>query len=178
MSGTGTHTAGPGTGFEAKLSREQLWRVAMVQAEYARCIDADELERWPDFFAEQCFYTVTTAVNHREGLAAGLIWADTKGMINDRVSALREANIYERHSYRHVLGQPLPSAGQPGDPPDQPRTETSFLVVRIMRDGSTDVFASGRYLDRWTLADGPPKLAERVVVCDSSRIDTLLALPL
>jgi anthranilate 1,2-dioxygenase small subunit len=173
---SGTDTADPLDGTD--LTREQLWRVAMVQAQYARCIDADELERWPDFFAEQCFYTVTTADNHREGLAAGLIWADTKGMISDRVSALREANIYERHSYRHVLGQPLPMASAPGDPPDQPRTETSFLVVRIMRDGSTDVFASGRYLDRWTLAGGPPKLAERVVVCDSSRIDTLLALPL
>jgi anthranilate 1,2-dioxygenase small subunit len=47
-----------------------------------------------------------------------------------------------------------------------------------MRDGSTDVFASGRYLDRWTLAGDEPKLVERVVVCDSKRIDTLLALPL
>jgi anthranilate 1,2-dioxygenase small subunit len=53
-----------------------------------------------------------------------------------------------------------------------------FLVLRIMRDGSTDVFASGRYLDRWTLAGDEPKLVERVVVCDSKRIDTLLALPL
>jgi anthranilate 1,2-dioxygenase small subunit len=173
---SGTDTAAPLSGTD--LTPEQLWRLAMAQAEYARCIDADELERWPDFFADQCFYTVTTADNHREGLAAGLIWADTKGMISDRVSALREANIYERHSYRHVLGQPLPCPAQPGDPPDQPRTETSFLVVRIMRDGSSDVFASGRYLDRWALAGGPPKLAERVVVCDSSRIDTLLALPL
>jgi anthranilate 1,2-dioxygenase small subunit len=176
MSGTDTATTS-GTA-RAEPTREQLWQVAMAQAEYARCIDADELERWPDFFADQCFYTVTTADNHREGLPAGLIWADTKGMISDRVSALREANIYERHSYRHVLGQPLPLAGEPGDPPDQPRTETSFLVVRIMRDGSTDVFASGRYLDRWTLAGGRAKLTERVVVCDSSRIDTLLALPL
>lgn len=160
------------------LDRETTWLIGLVEAEYARCIDADELERWPDFFAEKCFYTVTTADNHREGLAAGLIWADSHGMLADRVSALREANIYERHSYRHLLGQPLPRSSEDGDPPDEPRTETPFLVVRIMRDGSSDLFASGRYLDRWTLAAGEPKLAERVVVCDSKRIDTLLALPL
>lgn len=160
------------------LDWETAWRIGLVEAEYARCIDADELEWWPDFFAEKCFYTVTTADNHREGLAAGMIWADSQGMLTDRVSALREANIYERHSYRHLLGQPLPRPPADGDPADEPRTETSFLVVRIMRDGSTDLFASGRYLDRWTLATGEPKLAERVVVCDSKRIDTLLALPL
>jgi anthranilate 1,2-dioxygenase small subunit len=160
------------------LNREAAWLIGLVEAEYARCIDADELERWPDFFAEKCFYTVTTADNHREGLAAGLIWADSHGMLTDRVSALREANIYERHSYRHLLGQPLPRPPEDGDPPDEPRTETPFLVVRIMRDGSSDLFASGRYLDRWTLATSEPKLAERVVVCDSKRIDTLLALPL
>ena len=58
------------------------------------------------------------------------------------------------------------------------RSETSFLVVRITRDGASDLFASGRYLDRYVPEDGGVMLAERLVVCDSSRIDTLLALPL
>lgn len=157
---------------------EDTWLISQAQAEYARCIDSDQLERWPEFFTETCFYSVTTADNYREGLPAGLIWADNRGMLIDRVSALREANIYERHSYRHILGQPLMCPPRDCDPPEQPRTETSFLVVRIMRDGSSSVFASGRYLDRWVLAGASPKLAERVVVCDSNRIDTLLALPL
>jgi anthranilate 1,2-dioxygenase small subunit len=160
------------------LDRETAWLIGLTEAEYARCIDADELERWPEFFTEKCLYTVTTADNLREGLAAGLIWADTKGMLLDRVSALRAANIYERHSYRHLLGQPLPLPAQDDDPPDEPRTHTPFLVLRTTRDGSTEVFASGRYLDRWTLSGSEPKLAERVVVCDSTQIDTLLALPL
>lgn len=150
-------------------------RIARAQAAYARCIDADELERWPDFFTDKCFYLVTNADSHREGLAAGMIWADNRDMLVDRVTALREANIYERHSYRHILGQPFlldePDAGEA-------RAETPFLVVRIMRDGVSDLFASGRYLDRYDLRGDEPKLAERVVVCDSSRIDTLLALPL
>lgn len=159
------------------IDRDQAWVISQAQAEYARCIDGDDLERWPDFFAETCFYSITTADNHRAGLAAGLIWADSHGMLRDRVSALREANIYERHTYRHILGQPL---GRPVDDPTsgEVASETSFLVARIMRDGSTDVFASGRYLDRWNLAARTPLLVERIVVCDSKRIDTLLALPL
>ena len=57
-------------------------------------------------------------------------------------------------------------------------SETPFFVVSIMRDGTTDIYATGRYLDRYTLLTNPPKLIERIVVCDSSRFDTLLALPL
>jgi anthranilate 1,2-dioxygenase small subunit len=150
--------------------------IVHAQAAYARCIDADRLEEWPGFFTEKCFYMVTTADNHRDGLEAGLIWADTRGMLTDRVTALREANIYERHSYRHILGQPflLAEDGVSGEI----RSETSFLVVRIMRDGSSDLFASGCYLDRYTRDGDGVLLTERVVVCDSSRIDTLLALPL
>ena len=149
--------------------------IMAAQARYARCIDGDRLEDWPDFFLPDCVYRITTAENHRLGFPAGLVWADSRGMLQDRVAALREANIYERHAYRHILGLPLlEEAG-----PEGTRSETPFLVARIMRDGATDLFATGRYLDLWRAdADGVPKLAERVVVCDSSRVDTLLALPL
>jgi anthranilate 1,2-dioxygenase small subunit len=95
-------------------------------------------------------------------------------MLKDRVSALREANIYERQSYRHILGQP--SILQ--ESAVEVRSETSFLVARIVLDGDTDIFATGRYLDLYKIEDGKVRLNERIVVCDSSRVDTLLALPL
>lgn len=150
-------------------------RVGRAQAAYARCIDEGPLETWPDFFTDDCFYQVTTADNHREGLEAGLIWADSRGMLTDRVSALREANVYERHTYRHLLGQPHLTDTGTDEVVD---SETPFLVVRVTRDGETDLFATGRYLDRYRFDDGDVRLARRVVVCDSNRIDTLLALPL
>jgi anthranilate 1,2-dioxygenase small subunit len=117
---------------------------------------------------------VTSAANYREGLEAGIIFANSRGMLQDRVSALREANIYERQSYRHILGQPA-ILSQNGA---EIRTETPFLVARILQDGDTDLFATGRYLDLYRIEDNEAKLEERTVVCDSSRIDTLLALPL
>jgi len=58
------------------------------------------------------------------------------------------------------------------------RAETPFLVVRIMRDGRMDLFATGRYLDTLVEEAGALRFRERIVVCDSSRIDTLLAIPL
>jgi len=148
--------------------------IVQAQSDYIRCIDDDRLEEWPDHFHGPCKYVVTSTANYREGLEAGIIFANSRGMLQDRVSALREANIYERQSYRHILGQPA-ILSQHGA---EVRTETPFLVARILQDGDTDLFATGRYLDLYRIEDHKAKLEERTVVCDSSRIDTLLALPL
>ena len=145
-----------------------------LQAAYARCIDNGNLEAWPDFFEENCTYKITTADNYSQGLEAGVIFANSRGMLLDRVASLREANIYERHVYRHFLGQPWIVSEDAGEV----HSETSFFVARIMRDGTTDVYATGRYIDVYRLNRATPKLRERIVVCDSSRFDTLLALPL
>lgn len=149
-------------------------RVAQLNAEYARAIDDDRLEDWPAFFVDSCLYTITSADNHRHALPAGLMYADSKGMLRDRVAALREANIYERQSYRHLIGLPAILGERDGGV----RVETPFLVVRIMRDGHMDLFATGRYLDALVEEAGALRFRERIVVCDSSRIDTLLAIPL
>jgi anthranilate 1,2-dioxygenase small subunit len=151
-----------------------LERILALQAAYIRCIDTNALEAWPDFFLDQCLYKVTTAENHRLGFEAGIIYADTRGMLIDRVQALRQANIYEQQNYRHILG--LPDIVKNGGA--EAETETPFLVVRIMHDGQSDVFATGVYLDTLRLAGNDLKFARRVVVCDSSRVDTLMALPL
>jgi anthranilate 1,2-dioxygenase small subunit len=141
---------------------------------YARCIDNGDLAAWPEFFEEKCIYKITSAANYERGLEAGIVFANSRGMLNDRITSLREANIHERHTYRHFLGQPWISS-QNGS---EVNCETSFFVMRIMRDGVTDVYATGRYLDKFTLNGNSAKILERIVVCDSSRFDTLLALPL
>ena len=151
-----------------------LLPVAELNAAYAATIDADRLEMWPDFFVEDCLYKITSAENHRRGYSAGIVYADSRAMLRDRVTALRTANIYERHSYRHIVGLPVLGATEA----DGIASETPFLVLRIMRDGRTDLFASGVYVDRISDEAGSLRFAERIVVCDSSHFDTLLAIPL
>ena len=148
-------------------------RIAALNADYARAIDDDRLEEWPAFFEDPCLYKITSADNHAQGMPAGLVYADSRGMLADRVSALREANIYERQRYRHIVGLPCVLGEEGG----VARVETPFLVMRIMRDGTMDAFACGRYLDK-VRANGALKLVERIVVCDSARVDTLIAIPL
>jgi len=66
-----------------------LERILALQAAYIRCIDSNALEAWPDFFLDECLYKVTTAENHRSGFDAGIIYADSRGMLIDRIAALR-----------------------------------------------------------------------------------------
>jgi anthranilate 1,2-dioxygenase small subunit len=153
-------------------AREPL--LAHLNADYARALDDDRLEDWPRFFTEPCLYVITTADNHRQGYTAGVVYADSQGMLHDRVAALREANVYERQTYRHLIGLPAIL----GEADGVVRAETPFLVVRIMRDGRMDLFATGRYLDVLVDEGRVLRFRERLVVCDSSRFDTLLAIPL
>lgn len=158
----------------AATNAETLQRIVQAQAAYARCIDDLGGDGWADFFDDECFYIVTTAENHDAGLEAGLMYADSKGMLKDRIAALNDANIYERHRYRHILGQPRVDRTDGA----LTWTETPFMVARIMRTGETALFATGRYLDCYRLTGDAALLRERRVVCDSNRVDTLLALPL
>jgi 3-phenylpropionate/cinnamic acid dioxygenase small subunit len=151
---------------------DTLFRLSALNTEYALCIDSDRLEDWPGLFTQQCIYKITSADNHRRGYAAGIVYADSRAMLHDRVAALREANIYERQTYRHIVGMPALRAGE------DIAAETPFLVVRTMRDGRMDLFATGVYLDRVRDDGDRLRFSERIVVCDSSRFDTLLAIPL
>lgn len=151
-----------------------LMSLCAFNASYAHTIDSDALEQWPAFFTEKCKYRITNAENEREGLPSGIVFADSRAMLEDRIAALREANIYERHRYRHVLGIPLvDSADDKGAV-----ARTPFIVARIMHTGETTLFVTGEYLDRFECSGGKLLLAERIAVCDSTVTDTLLALPL
>ena len=150
-------------------------RLVTLNAAYARAIDNELFEQWPELFHDTCLYKVTTADNVAKGLESGIMYADSRDMLRDRVSALRKANIYERQRYRHIVGLPHIVAHANG----AADVETPFLIVRIMRDGTMALFATGLYRDRVAADDdGALKFAERVVVCDGGRFDTLVAIPL
>ena len=140
---------------------------------YVHALDDDCLEDWPGFFTEQGRYRITTLENHRQGLPLCIVQADSRAMMRDRISALRHANIYEAQSYRHTVSatlvRPLGDKGF--------EAISNFSVVRIMQDGASVLFATGRYVDRISKA-GNPLFEDKLVILDSRRIDTLLAIPI
>jgi len=146
-------------------------KVEELHARYAHALDDDRLEEWPEFFTENGRYRVTTAENEARGLPLPVLYAEGRAMLRDRVASLRHANIYEPQRYRHIVSSILvePSG-------NIAKSTANFLVIRVMENGEATFFASGRYLDRIALPE--LRYEERVVVCDSRRFDTLLAIPL
>jgi anthranilate 1,2-dioxygenase small subunit len=153
------------------------WELEQLFTDYVHCLDADELERWPDFFTEDCLYRITSAENYEAGLPLGLIYATSRNMLKDRVSALREANIYEPQRYRHLVSS-IKIVGDAVEGPDPLDVVANFLVVRTMQDGDMTIFGAGRYVDRVRPDIGTWKFASKTVVLDSRQIDTLLAIPI
>jgi anthranilate 1,2-dioxygenase small subunit len=145
-----------------------------LYADYVHCLDADELERWPDFFTEDCFYRITSAENYEAGLPLGLIYATSRNMLKDRVSALRQANIYEPQRYRHLVSS-IRIVGEVAEALD---LVANFLVVRTMQDGDMTIFGAGYYVDQVSHDGDSWKFARKIVVLDSRQIDTLLAIPI
>lgn len=149
-------------------------QIQNLNARYASVIDNDRLEEWPNFFTEDCLYRIATKEDFDEGLLLGVILATSRNMLIDRVTSLREANIYEAQCYRHIISTPLVRRDNDG----LYQAETNFIVVRVMHDGDSMLFASGRYLDKIKNTSDGLLFAERVVVTDSRKFDTLLAIPL
>jgi 3-phenylpropionate/cinnamic acid dioxygenase small subunit len=143
-------------------------------AAYAECIDDDRLEEWPDFFVENCRYLITSRESFEAGYRHGIVYAASRGMLEDRVLALRRANIFEPHRYRHIIGPTRIGAIEAGIA----EVRSNFIAVRIMHDGETSLFATGRYLDRIDVLSEPYRFIDRLVILDSQKIDTLLVIPL
>lgn len=143
-------------------------------AAYCAAIDEDRLEDWPNFFIEQARYTILTRDDFDQGLRFGVISADSKAMLLDRVTALRQANIYEPHGYRHIVGPMRVISDANG----VAEVRSNFMIVRIMKDGETMLFVTGEYRDKVDVTLEPFRFIERLVLTDSHKFDTLLALPL
>ncbi|MCS5608244.1 MAG: hypothetical protein NZ936_21820, partial [Alphaproteobacteria bacterium] len=70
------------------------------------------------------------------------------------------------------------SGGGDGGKNGQWTAETSFVIMRILQNGETSIFCTGKYLDTVVLDQGQPKFSEKLVLTDSSRFDVMLAIPL
>jgi anthranilate 1,2-dioxygenase small subunit len=149
--------------------------VSELITDYAHALDDGNVDLWPGFFTEAALYHVTTRENRERGLPIGIILCMGRGMMADRVKAFHSANIFEPHRYYHLVG---PLRTGVGKWPGATACRCNFQIVRIMEDGRTDLFASGKYLDEVVLDGGVAKFGERIVVLDSPIIDILMVMPL
>ena len=145
--------------------------VCELLAEYGALIDMAKFDEWLDLFAEECRYQIIPRENFDRGLPAGLVFCDSRAMLEDRIRALREANKYNIHTDRHVIG--LPRIFEDGL-----ALEAPFAVFQTDQEGGTRLFATGLYRDRLEILGRGLKIRDKLVLLDTFAVPSLLATPL
>lgn len=153
----------------------RLWfDIYQLQERYVAALDNDRLEQWPEFFTEACLYEIVPRENEDAGLPIGIIYCDSQAMLYDRVTSLRNANIYEVHSYRHLTSGLLIALQDDGTV----EAESSYVVIQTLQNGESTVYQAGRYLDKLVSTAAGWRYQQRRVIYDTSRVQTLLATPI
>ena len=150
-----------------KIDRASLYDLF---AEYGALIDASRFDEWLGLFAGECHYRIIPRENFDRGLPAALIFCDSRAMLEDRIRALREANKYNIHTDRHVIG--LPRLNNDG------LAEAPFAVYQTDQEGETRLFATGLYRDRLEAVGPRLKFRDKLILLDTFAIPSLLATPL
>lgn len=110
--------------------------------EVADYLDDDQIERFPSYFIEDCTYQVVSRENYMEGLPQATIYCDGIAMVRDRVTALRETQVYVPRAWRHFIS----GVRVTGIEGEDIHVRANFLVTEAMSDQDPTVFLVGRYM--------------------------------
>jgi anthranilate 1,2-dioxygenase small subunit len=146
-----------------------------VMNEYGELIDSDRLEQWLELFTEDCTYRVMPRENVEQNLPVPLMMCSSKNQLRDRIVALRNANEFNLHYDRHVIGGVRVMPGSTGG---LWRVEASYAVFQTNLEGQSRLFSVGRYYDTLRTEGDRLLFCEKLIIVDSFSIPTLLATPL
>jgi 3-phenylpropionate/cinnamic acid dioxygenase small subunit len=156
------------------LSPTLRFAIEDVLHAYAAVLDAAHLEQWPEFFTDDCFYQIIPRDNYERGLPLALIRCESKGMLQDRVEAIRNTMMYEPRYLRHVIsGIRIMSHNDL-----EITIEANYAVFETLSEAPTRVFNVGRYLGRLVRQGEHLKFAELHCIFDSLLVPNSLIYPI
>jgi 3-phenylpropionate/cinnamic acid dioxygenase small subunit len=144
--------------------------------DYAAALD-DDLERWPELFTEEGIYRVIARENFERGMLWPTMSCHGRGMLRDRVTAIRQTSVYTPRQMRHVVS----GIRILGEASNGYRTQATFLVGESGPDTESRMYAIGRYIDvveRDSDAASGFRFADKMCVYDGNLILSTLIYPL
>jgi salicylate 5-hydroxylase small subunit len=149
-------------------------QVIALHADYAATVDANNWDKWPEFFTEECLYKIQPRENFDRGFPLSTLSFESKGMLKDRAYGISETIFHDPYYQRHVIGSPRITAV--GD--DWIETEANYAVFRTKPDQLTTVYNVGRYIDRIKRTPEGLKFESRICVFDSEMIANSIIYPI
>ena len=141
--------------------------------EYYTILDDVRLDDWPALFTEDCVYRVIPRENFEAGYTLSTIYAESRGMLIDRVMGITRTQMYAPRYYRRFPG-PVRIVSRDGD---LVRARHNLLVVQTLIDKQTEIVLSAICHDVLVADDARIRLRERIVVFDSEMIPNSLIYP-
>lgn len=141
--------------------------------EYYTVLDDVRLDEWPALFTEDCVYRVIPRENYEAGYTLSTIYAESRGMLVDRVMGVTRTQMFAPRYYRRFPG-PLRIVSRDGD---SVRTRHNLLVVQTLIDKKSEIVLSAVCHDVLVPDCERNRLRERIVVFDSEMIPNSLIYP-
>lgn len=141
---------------------------------YAAALDDGDLDAWPDFFTEECDYQVIPRDNFDRGLPLAVIRCESRAMLRDRVTAVRETTMFEPRYIRHLISNVAVAEEVDGvfD------VRANYAVFETLADAYSRVFNVGRYLDKLVRDGDVLKFREKLCVYDSVLVPNSIIYPI
>jgi 3-phenylpropionate/cinnamic acid dioxygenase small subunit len=153
---------------ELRLALEELY------AEYIGCLDEERFEEWPAFFTDPCVYKIMPRENFERGLPLATWLCESRGMLLDRVAAIRKTAMYAPRMLRRMVS----AIRVLGWRDKTLEVRANYLALETLQDELTRVYNTGQYRDMLVAEDGRLRFREKVCVFDSALVPTSMIYPL
>lgn len=154
--------------------RQLRYEVEELYSAYVECLDEGEVERWPDFFTDECLYKVISRENFERGLPLSAMLCEGKGGLKDRVVSVTDTSVYHDRALRHLVSNIRVKGVENG----VISVQANYAVLETLTNEFTTVFNAGKYLDKLVREGDGLKFKEKLCVFDSVMVPTSLIFPI
>lgn len=162
------------TAVDAAAARDARAEIEAFHADYCNLLDTGDLEHWPEYFTEDCFYIVTARENVDANYRVGLIYCEGRAMIRDRAFAIKHTQMFAPRYLQHMVSNILVLGVDGGTI----RARSNYLVLQTLVEGPTTILQAGRYFDTFVRSGGRLLIHERHCVYDTTLIANDLVYPI
>jgi 3-phenylpropionate/cinnamic acid dioxygenase small subunit len=145
-----------------------------LYAEYLGCLNEERFEAWPEFFTERCVYKIVPRGNFERNLPLAAWLCESRGYLQDRVTAIRKTSVYAPRSIRRIVSGIRIIAVHD----NEIEVRADYAAFETLLDELTRVFNVGAYHDRIVRVAGALKFREKICVFDSELVPNSLIYPL
>ena len=150
------------------------FKVDDLYAAHAQTLCDGDLDKWPDYFTEDCLYKLVSRANYERNLLLGPIFSESRGALIDRARAVKTALVYAPRAVCYVVGS-VRIVGRADKGWD---TRSMFSAYQTFVEGDSKLMMCGRTFDRVVLDGDTAKFSRRVVVYDNERVPSAVVYPL